>query len=90
MAATGAWSELKTSGSLPEARGGHTATLVDKNLLIMGGQQHRGAGKFEYFSLNPHVLHTETLAWFCPRVALGKGPAPRAYHTATRVGSTLF
>ena len=32
---------------------------------------------------DPLVLNTETLAWFRPRVALGKGPIPRAYHTAT-------
>jgi len=64
--------------------------LVEKNLLIMGGQQHRGAGKFEYFSLDPHVLNTETLAWYRPRVALGKSPDARSYHSCTRVGSALF
>lgn len=74
----------------PTARGGHTATLVEKNLLILGGQQHKAAGVFEYFSLNPTVLDTETHMWFQPRVALGKGPVERAYHTTTRVGSSLF
>jgi len=88
--ATPGWSELRTCGETPQARGGHTATLVDKNLLIMGGQQHRGAGKFDYFSLDPHVLNTETLTWFRPRVSLGKGPEPRAYHTTTRVGTSLY
>jgi len=36
------------------------------------------------------VLDTETHTWFEPRVALGKGPTPRAYHTTTRVGSNLY
>lgn len=89
-----AWAVLRTSvaegAKPPTARGGHTATLVEKNLLILGGQQHKSAGVFEYFSLNPVVLDTETHTWFQPRVALGKGPIERAYHTTTRVGSGLF
>ena len=36
------------------------------------------------------MLDTETHTWFQPRVALGKGPTPRAYHTTTRVGSGLY
>jgi N-acetylneuraminic acid mutarotase len=84
------WSVLRTTGDEPEPRGGHTALLVEKNLLLMGGSQHQGQGKFKYFSLDPHVLNTETLQWFKPRVALGKGPAARCYHTVTRVGSSLF
>jgi len=89
-----AWAALRTSvaeGSKPPAaRGGHTTTLVEKNLLVQGGQQHKNAGVFEYYSLNPVVLDTETHTWFEPRVALGKGPTPRAYHTTTRIGSELF
>ena len=90
----GAWSTLRTfvaeGAKAPKPRGGHTAILVEKNLLIQGGQQHKSAGVFEYFSLNPAVLDTETHTWFEPRVALGKGPIERAYHTTTRVGSSLF
>ena len=89
-----AWAVLRTSvadgAKAPAARGGHTAVLVEKNLLIQGGQQHKNAGVFEYFSLNPTVLDTETHTWFEPRVALGKGPTNRAYHTTTRVGTALF
>merc|ERR1719181_1881 len=89
-ASNAGWSVLRTGGKPPEPRGGHTATLVEKTLLIMGGQMHKGQGKFEYFSLDPYVLDTEALTWFRPRVALGKGPSPRSYHTATRVGSAVF
>lgn len=49
-----------------------------------------GAGKFEYYSLDPYVLNTETLSWFKPRVSLGKGPEPRSNHTTTRVGASLY
>ena len=74
----------------PKARGGHTAVLVEKNLIVQGGQQHKSAGTFEYFTLNPTVLDTETHTWFTPRVALGKGPIERAFHSTTRVGSGLY
>ena len=88
------WSSLRTvvaeGAQAPKARGGHTAVLVEKNLLIMGGQQHKSSGTFEYFTLNPAVLDTETHTWFEPRVALGKGPVERAYHTTTRVNTELF
>ena len=88
------WSVLRTmvaEGCKPPApRGGHTATLVDKNILIQGGQQHKSSGTFEYFSLNPVVLNTETHTWFEPRVSLGKGPQNRAYHTTTRIGGKLL
>ena len=84
------WSVLRTTGTPPHYRGGHTATLVEKNLLILGGVHHKGAGSFEYFPLEPVVLNTETLAWFSPRVAVGKPPPGRAYHSTTRVGTGLF
>jgi hypothetical protein len=84
------WSVLRTTGTPPHHRGGHTATLVEKNLLILGGVHHKGAGSFEYFPLEPVVLNTETLAWFSPRVAVGKPPPGRAYHSTTRVGTGLF
>jgi len=94
MSASAPWAALKTSvhegSKAPKARGGHTTTLVEKNLLVQGGQQHKNAGVFEYFSCNPTVLDTETHTWFEPRVALGKGPIARAYHTTTRVGGELF
>ena len=90
----GAWAVLRTTAAEgvipPKARGGHTAVLVEKNLIVQGGQQHKSAGTFEYFTLNPTVLDTETHTWFTPRVALGKGPIERAFHSTTRVGSGLY
>ena len=102
------WSVLRTSGDAPERRGGHTALLVEQNLLVMGGTQHKGQahtpqtcrcdavggemklfcganppshtaqGQFVYFSLNPHVLDTQTLKWFRPRVSCPHGGAASA------------
>jgi hypothetical protein len=38
------WSVLRTMVAegcqAPKPRGGHTATLVDKNILVQGGQHH--------------------------------------------------
>ncbi|CAH8358599.1 unnamed protein product [Eruca vesicaria subsp. sativa] len=33
------WIELSVSGSLPPPRYGHTATMVEKSLLVFGGQE---------------------------------------------------
>jgi len=94
MSDTAGWSILRTvaaDGSrAPDPRGGHTATLVEQSILIQGGQQHKGGGIFEYFSLCPFVLNTESRTWFEPRVALGLGPEKRAFHTTARVGAQLF
>ena len=84
------YTTLRTIGEGPGPRGGHTATLVEKNLVIMGGTRHKGNGKYEYCPLNPIVLDVETLNWFQPRLALGIGPQPRAYHSASRVGTSIF
>jgi len=64
--------------------------LVDRNIIVCGGQQHTAGSVFEYFSLDPHVLNTETLVWSKPRVALGRGPTPRSWHTATLVDQFLI
>ena len=56
------WSVLRTMVAegcqAPKPRGGHTATLVDKNILVQGGQHHKSGGVFEYFTINPIVLNT--------------------------------
>lgn len=44
------WMELSVSGSLPPPRCGHTATMVEKRLLVFGG---RGIPEPKYlFSLS--------------------------------------
>ena len=49
------WSVLRTMVAegcqAPKPRGGHTATLVDKNILVQGGQHHKSGGVFEYFTI---------------------------------------
>ncbi|KAG8458815.1 hypothetical protein KFE25_005242 [Diacronema lutheri] len=65
-------------------------TLVERNIIVCGGQQHTAGTKFEYLPLDPCVLNTETLVWERPRVALGKGPIARAWHTATAVDECLL
>ena len=75
----------------PKARGGHTAVLVEKNLIVQGGQQHKSAGTFEYFTLNPrcstprrtHMVHAASRARQGVLIE-------RAFHSTTRVGSGLY
>jgi hypothetical protein len=52
------WSLLKVSGDAPKARGGHTMTLIERNIIVCGGQQHSMGNAFEYFPLDPYVLNT--------------------------------
>ncbi len=33
------WSQLKVEGSLPPARGGHSATLLGNRIVVWGGQK---------------------------------------------------
>lgn len=70
-----AWSLLKTNGTPPKARGGHTMTLVERNIIVCGGQQHTAGDKFEYFPLDPYVL--DTGAARSERPAAGRSPLAR-------------
>lgn len=64
-------------------------SLVGRSIVVCGGEQHLAGAKFEYLPLEPYVLNTESLVWERPRVALGKGPAPRSWHTATVIDECL-
>ncbi|XP_078435628.1 acyl-CoA-binding domain-containing protein 6-like isoform X2 [Wolffia australiana] len=73
---TCSWSQLKTFGKAPLARGGQSASLVGMNLVIFGGQDARRT------LLNDlHVLDLETMTWD-DMEAGGVPPSPRADHAA--------
>ncbi|CAM6124138.1 unnamed protein product [Calypogeia fissa] len=69
------WSTPCFSGDLPQARSGHSATVVGKKVYVFGGQGEDSA-------LNDvHVLDTENGSWTTP-IVLGFPPAPRSTHSA--------
>mmetsp|Transcript_9977 Transcript_9977/g.36465 ORF Transcript_9977/g.36465 Transcript_9977/m.36465 type:complete len:646 (+) Transcript_9977:187-2124(+) len=71
------WKTLPTTGPLPCARGGHSATLVGTKLVVFGGQDRKRRVMSDLYALN-----METLVWEAPP-ATGTGPAIRCDHTAT-------
>eukprot|EP00741_Cyanophora_paradoxa_P014918 tig00020830_g14392.t1 len=83
------WREPMTTGSPPEPRYAHSATLVGKKLYIIGGTDdpeiEEGLNVFSEI----HVLDTETMAW--SRVAsTGEAPQNAIWHTVNVVGTKLL
>ncbi|KAG2907870.1 hypothetical protein PC117_g20100 [Phytophthora cactorum] len=75
------WRELshKTRGRPPAGRNGHTATLAERKLFILGGWL--GSGPLAAADL--HVLHLDTLTWEQPELTAALGPCNM--HTADYV-----
>uniref|UniRef100_A0AAV1TGQ5 BTB domain-containing protein n=1 Tax=Peronospora matthiolae TaxID=2874970 RepID=A0AAV1TGQ5_9STRA len=75
------WRELshETRGVAPSGRNGHTATLADCKLFILGGWL--GSGPLA--AADVHVLHLNTLRWEQP--ALAHALSPCNMHTADYV-----
>ncbi|KAE9024265.1 hypothetical protein PR001_g12721 [Phytophthora rubi] len=76
-----AWRELshETRGQAPAGRNGHTATLAERKLFVLGGWL--GSGPLAAADL--HVLHLDTLTWEQPALAEALGPCNM--HTADYV-----
>ncbi|TDH73248.1 hypothetical protein CCR75_006950 [Bremia lactucae] len=75
------WRELshQTRGRAPAGRNGHTATLAERKLYVLGGWL--GSGPLAAADL--HVLHLDTLTWEQPELTATLGPCNM--HTADYV-----
>jgi hypothetical protein len=83
------WSVPIASGDIPDARGGHTATLFRrKYLVVFGGHYHEGNGVFKYLN-DVQVLNLENLKWRLRRCT-GAVPTGRYGHSATLIGHRLY
>ncbi|GMH07879.1 hypothetical protein Nepgr_009719 [Nepenthes gracilis] len=83
------WMELSVSGSVPPPRCGHTATMVEKRLLVYGG---RGAGSImgDLCALKGLIEEeNETPGWTQLKLP-GQAPSPRCGHTVTSGGHYLL
>lgn len=69
------WTQRETTGDIPPPCRAHTATLVDRKIIIVCG----GYGPRYYDSV--YVLDTMTRNWTQP-VITGPKPVPRRSHTA--------
>lgn len=66
----------------PEARGGHTFTLVGETLILFGG--HARYGKDSLYFNDTWALDNAGVSWF-NYGETAMPPEPRAFHTATTV-----
>ncbi|QDZ23299.1 hypothetical protein HOP50_10g58370 [Chloropicon primus] len=69
-------SHLKTNGSVPSNRMGHSQTSANFSLVVFGGAT---GGKF----MNDlWIFNSETCTW-CKKPAIGSVPSARGYHTTS-------
>mmetsp|Transcript_82843 Transcript_82843/g.258683 ORF Transcript_82843/g.258683 Transcript_82843/m.258683 type:complete len:618 (-) Transcript_82843:112-1965(-) len=75
-----AWAKQAPTGTVPEAREGHSLTLVDRKLVLFGG--YASCGKV----MNDlHLYDVDAQHWTSLQVA-GAAPLPRQAHSAVRHG----
>lgn len=84
------WMELSVSGSLPPPRCGHTATMVEKRLLVFGGRGGGGPIMGDLWALKGlFEEENETPGWTLLKLP-GQAPSPRCGHTVTSGGHYLL
>ncbi|XP_059665980.1 protein GLUTELIN PRECURSOR ACCUMULATION 3 isoform X3 [Cornus florida] len=84
------WIELSVSGSLPPPRCGHSATMVEKRLLVYGGRGGGGPIMGDLWALKGLVdEENETPGWTQLKLP-GQAPSPRCGHTITSGGHYLL
>ncbi|KAJ9175422.1 hypothetical protein P3X46_013979 [Hevea brasiliensis] len=84
------WMELSVTGALPPPRCGHTATMVEKRLLIYGGRGGGGPIMGDLWALKGVIEEEiETPGWTQLKLP-GQAPSPRCGHTITSGGHYLL
>uniref|UniRef100_A0A0D6QRX5 Uncharacterized protein n=1 Tax=Araucaria cunninghamii TaxID=56994 RepID=A0A0D6QRX5_ARACU len=84
------WIQLPIMGSSPPPRCGHTATMVEKRLLIFGGRGGGGPIMGDLWALKGlFEEENESPTWTQLKLP-GQAPAPRCGHTITYGGNQLL
>ncbi|KAG8651044.1 protein GLUTELIN PRECURSOR ACCUMULATION 3 isoform X2 [Manihot esculenta] len=84
------WMELSVTGALPPPRCGHTATMVEKRLLVYGGRGGGGPIMGDLWALKGVIEEeNETPGWTQLKLP-GQAPSPRCGHTITSGGHYLL
>ncbi|KAK9190270.1 hypothetical protein WN943_018873 [Citrus x changshan-huyou] len=80
------WMQLPVTGSVPPPRCGHTATMVEKRLLIYGGRGGGGPIMGDLWALKGLIEEeNETPGWTQLKLP-GQAPSSRCGHTITSGG----
>ncbi|KAJ8756312.1 hypothetical protein K2173_025124 [Erythroxylum novogranatense] len=84
------WIELSVIGALPPPRCGHTATMVEKRLLVYGGRGGGGPIMGDLWALKGLIEEeNEASGWTQLRLP-GQAPSARCGHTITSGGHYLL
>ncbi|CAK81295.1 unnamed protein product (macronuclear) [Paramecium tetraurelia] len=81
----GNWTKCKANGKIPESRNGHTATVVDNKMYVIGGWLGSGI----YASRDVYVLDLDCLNWTLVNT-MGEVPGPCNMHSADQIGQLIF
>uniref|UniRef100_A0A0E0KL71 Uncharacterized protein n=1 Tax=Oryza punctata TaxID=4537 RepID=A0A0E0KL71_ORYPU len=80
------WTELSVTGSVPPPRCGHSATMIEKRLLIFGGRGGAGPIMGDLWALKGVTEEdNETPGWTQLKLP-GQSPSPRCGHSVTSGG----
>ncbi|CAO2833241.1 unnamed protein product [Amaranthus hypochondriacus] len=83
------WTELAISGTVPPPRCGHTATMVEKRLLVYGGRGSSGIVG-DFWALKGLIEEeNETPGWTQLKLP-GQAPSSRCGHSVTSKGHYLL
>ncbi|KAI5648463.1 hypothetical protein M9H77_34468 [Catharanthus roseus] len=84
------WTELSVTGALPPPRCGHTATMVEKRLLVYGGRGGGGPIMGDLWALKGLIEEeNESPGWTQLKLP-GQSPPPCCGHTVTSGGHYLL
>jgi len=84
------WTELAVTGSVPPPRCGHSATMIEKRLLIFGGRGGAGPIMGDLWALKGITEEdNETPGWTQLKLP-GQSPSPRCGHSITSGGPYLL
>jgi N-acetylneuraminic acid mutarotase len=79
------WEKPSVTGHVPEARSGHSFTLVDRKVILFGG--YTAAGNV---ANDVHLYNLDSQEWVPATVAGSVVPAPRQAHSAARHGRDVI
>lgn len=79
------WSTPECTGSLPGARDGHSACVVNHYMYIFGGFEEN----IDQFSCDVHCLNLLTMEWTYIQT-FGSPPSYRDFHSATIINHKMY